>query len=223
MGKTVVIIYSMLLVVALASCTTDNYDKGEGPYSAMHSDFSELSTDANKQAVSFVTDDGDSYRLSTPLSAAWIATADTTYRTVIYYNKVEEGSAQVLQLSLVPTLIPTAPEEFECMPQDPVGFESIWLSRSKKYINVGLLLKNGRDEAGKEGVHIIGLVCDEVRQNADGTHTACYRLLHDQGDAPQYYTNRHYISILLPEERPDSVQLTIQTYDGVEVRTLSVS
>ena len=58
------------------------------------------------------------------------------------------------------------------------------------------------------------MACDEVRVNADHTRTAYYRLLHDQGDAPEYYTNRRYVSILLPEDRPDSVRLTVNTYEG---------
>jgi hypothetical protein len=97
--------------------------------------------------------------------------------------------------------------------------ESSWLTRDSKYINMGLLLKNGRDDNGKEGIHSLALALDEVRQNDDQTHTAYYRLLHEQGEAPEYYTNRRYVCILLPtEERPDSVCLTVNTYDGVVVK-----
>ena len=59
------------------------------------------------------------------------------------------------------------------------------------------------------------MVCDDVRRNADHTRTACYRLLHDQGGAPEYYSNRRYVSIRVPDDRPDSVHLIIQTYNGV--------
>jgi hypothetical protein len=78
---------------------------------------------------------------------------------------------------------------------------------------MGLLLKNGRVE-DSEGVHAMALCRDTVLVNPDQTRTAYYRLLHSQGDAPEYYTNRRYISILLPQDRPDSVRLSIRTYNG---------
>jgi hypothetical protein len=75
------------------------------------------------------------------------------------------------------------------------------------------LLKNGRVD-DEEGTHAVALAQDTVLTNPDQTRTAYYRLLHDQGDAPEYYTNRRYISILLPQDRPDSVRLSIKTYNG---------
>ena len=166
-----------------------------------------------------MTDEGEHYLLSNPTKASWIETADTVYRTYLYYNKVEDGRAYVKSIGILPTLIPHDVKDFKRQPQDPVGMESSWLTRDGKYINMGLLLKNGRDDNGKEGIHSLALALDEVRQNSDHTKTANYRLLHDQGESPQYYTNRRYVCILLPtEERPDSVCLTVKTYDGVVVR-----
>jgi hypothetical protein len=99
------------------------------------------------------------------------------------------------------------------MPQDPLGVESVWLTRNGKYINLGLLLKNGRIE-DEEGTHVLGLCRDTVLKNDNETQTAYYRLLHSQGDAPQYYTNRRYVSILLPQEHLDTVRLSMETYSG---------
>ena len=65
------------------SCETDRYEKGEGKYSLMQADMGELTIDSEKQAIAFTTDDGDSYTLTTPATAQWIQTADTTYRAVI--------------------------------------------------------------------------------------------------------------------------------------------
>ena len=203
-----------LLILLLFSCEMDSYEKGEGKYSQMLADFAEMTIDAQKQGVSFVTDDGDAYRFSTPYTAKWIQTADTTYRTIIYYNKVENAQAEVIAVSTMPTLIPREHWKMKEQPEDPVGFESVWLSKSGKYINLGLLLKSGYVD-DDEGVHAIGLAQDTVLVNADQTRTAYYRFLHDQGDTPEYYTNRRYISILVPQERPDTIRLTITTYDGV--------
>jgi len=199
----------------LIACETDSYDKGEGQYSLLQADFGELTVNGQKQGVSFLTDEGDSYTFSQPMTASWIQTPDSVYRATIYYNKVETGTVQVQTLVNMPTVRPHAPSEFKRQPQDPVGLESCWVSRSGKYLNLGLLMKNGRNDAGNEGIHSIAVVNDSVHLNDDNTQTAYYRLLHDQGDAPQYYTNRRYISIVLPmASRPDSVRLTVNTYDG---------
>jgi hypothetical protein len=209
----------MMLTIALSSCETDSYEKGEGRYSLLQADFANLTVDNEKRGVSFVTDEGESYLLSNPLKTSWIETADTVYRTYLYYNKEDNGKANVKSIGILPTLIARDAKDFKRQPQDPLGVESSWLTRDSKYINMGLLLKNGRDDNGKEGIHSLALALDEVRQNDDQTHTAYYRLLHEQGEAPEYYTNRRYVCILLPtEERPDSVCLTVNTYDGVVVK-----
>lgn len=207
------------LLIALSSCETDSYEKGEGRYSLLQADFANLTVDNEKRGVSFVTDEGESYLLSSPLKTSWIQTADTVYRTYLYYNKEDNGKAKVTSIGILPTLIARNAKDFKRQPQDPVGLESSWLTRDGKYINMGLLLKNGRDDDGKEGTHALSLIIDEVRQNEDQTKTAYYRLLHEQREAPEYYTNRRYVCILLPtEERPDSVCLTVNTYDGVVVK-----
>ncbi len=203
-----------LFTFFLLSCESDSYDKGEGKYSNTLAEMAELTVNTQKQGVSFVTDDGISYNLSTPYTAKWIETADTTYRTIIYYDKLDDGRAKTVSCGQVGTLSPIAHWRFKKQPQDPVGVESAWLAKSGKYINLGLLVKSGYVD-DKEGGHVVALACDTVLANGDGTQTAYYRLLHEQGDTPEYYTNRRYLSILLPaDNRPDTVSLSIVTYNG---------
>ena len=72
-------------------------------------------------------------------------------------------------------------------------------------------------------VHQLTVVLDESHKNADNTITNYYRLLHDKGTALDYYTNRYYVSMALPaDQRPDSVRLSIKTYDGVYVKTVKI-
>lgn len=210
----------MLLAMA---CTTDSYNTGEGTYSQTTADFAELRSNGQKQGVSFLTDEGVNYIIENAVKASWIKTADSTYRTSIYYNKVSTGSAKVVSCVNIPTLRPKSQAQYTRQPQDPLEVESCWLTKNGKYLNLGLLLKNGRDSEGREGTHSLGVAVDETHQNADNTQTVYYRLLHDQGTAPEYYTNRQYASILLPTtNRPDSVRLTIKTYDGTFVKTLKI-
>ncbi len=217
MKKTVFyILFSMFFLVG---CETESYDTGQGKYSLMQADFVELTVDAQKQATAFITDEGEQYRLTAPATASWIQRPDTTYRAIMYYNKVGEGTAEKVSMGAMGVLFPIDHWRFKSKPQDPLGIESIWLTKNGKYINMGLLIKNGRID-DEEGVHAIALCRDTVLVNADKSRTAYYRLLHDQGDAPEYYTNRRYVSILLPADRPDSINLSIPTYNGILQKVL---
>ncbi len=211
----------MIMGAAMGACSVDNYEKGEGKYSQMRGDFAELASDATPAGVRFTTDDGDSYALTSPYYAQWIATADSTYRVVVYYNVKDGQRAECVQMSEVGTLEPIAHWRFKQMPRDPLELESAWMSKSGKYLNLGLLVRNGfvDDVMGR---HVIGLSCDTVLVEDNQRRTAYYELLHDQGDAPAYYTERGYVSILLPAARPDSIVLTVPTDDGPRVRCFSV-
>lgn len=214
---------TFLLTAALSSCTTDSYETGEGTYSKMNGVFADLLVNGQKQGVSFVTDDGDNYILKNSVTASWIQTADSTYRTIIYYNKVDESTASIMSFSNLPTLRPKDASMYRQQPQDPLDIESCWITKNGKYMNLGLLIKNGRDSNGKEGIHTVSVAIDEIHKNADNTQTVYYRLLHDQGNAPEYYTNRKYVSVLLPTaNRPDSIRLTVKTYNGDYVKTLKM-
>lgn len=202
---------SILFITTIVSCESESYETGLGENSLIEGEFVDLSINAQRQVGSFQTDDGVSYVPVLPVTASWITKADTTYRSVVYFEKRGGAFADIKSVGYMPTIIPRKPEDFKRQPQHPVGLESAWLTKTGKYINLGLLLKNGRVN-DEEGMHALAIVCDEVRQNADQTRTAFYRLLHDQGDAPEYYSNRRYVSILLPDDRPDSVRLSIETY-----------
>ena len=88
-----------LLTFLLFSCETDSYEKGQGKYSLMTADMGEVTVNSDKQVTAFTTDDGDSYTLTSPAIVQWVQTADTTYRAIIYYNKVENGQAEYMGLS----------------------------------------------------------------------------------------------------------------------------
>jgi len=47
------------------------------------------STNSDKKAFSITTDDGDEFPLKEQFSSQWIDTPDTTYRCILYYNKVK--------------------------------------------------------------------------------------------------------------------------------------
>ena len=96
----------LLLSVALASCTTDAYDKGEGKYSLMRGEFVEAYADEHKHIPYITTDDGELLPLLQDFTANWVTTADSTYRCRVYYNKVTQldGSTKALRMASRPIL-----------------------------------------------------------------------------------------------------------------------
>lgn len=209
------IVYTVLVgLLALTACTVDSYDKGEGKYSLMQAELVDLNVNAQKAATSFVTDEGDRYQLSPPITSSWFQTADTIYRAILYFNALPDATAEAVSLGVVPTLRATEHWKLEKQPEDPIGMESAWLSKTRKYINLGLLLKTGQVD-GEDGTHTIGLAQDTIIVNDDQTCTAYFRFLHDQADIPEHYTSRRYVSILLPDTvQLDTIRLTIPTYEG---------
>ena len=212
--------YTALLWLSFfISCTTDSYNKGQGKYSLTQADLVDLAVNGEKEATAFTLDDGSRFALTPFATAKWIETADTTYRAVLYYNQLSETTAEPVSLSAVPTLRAVKHWQLMEQPEDPIGVESAWLSKNGKYLNLGLLLKTGQAD-DNDGTQEIALAQDTIRLNDDQTHTAVFRLLHDQCDVPQYYTIRRFVSILLPDTvQLDTIRLTIPTYEGMVVRT----
>lgn len=215
----IAVLWLPLLSLFLASCEQDAYEKGEGKYSMMRADFVEVHADGDKQLDYALTDDGDSLRIASPVTYRWVATPDSLYRALLYYNKLESG-AEAIACAQVPTAFVHREAEFDGgVRQDPVNFESAWVSRNGRYINFAIILKSGSTDA-EDALHHLGVVGDTIVQNADGTRTYHLRLYHDQGDVPQYYSQHTYFSVPLQPYDVDSMRMTIRTYDGDVVRTL---
>ena len=100
--QLIVIIVLTSHLSLLSSCSQDAYDKGEGKYSLLRGDFAEAVVNSNQQVTKIVTDDGDELSLTAPYTAKWVSKADTTYRCMLYYNKVE-NQAEVVSMGHVPT------------------------------------------------------------------------------------------------------------------------
>lgn len=205
-----VILLSSQLSVLNSSCTQDAYEKGEGELSAMVAEMGDGFTASDKKVTRFVTDDGQSFSISNPLSSALMPKADTTYRAIFYYVK-DGDKAEVKGLKQV---LVVSPRQMEKMKTDPVRFESAWVGKTKRYLNLSLYLMQGYTE-DDEAVHKIGLRRDTLCQNPDGTRTLRLTLYHDQAGMPEYYSQRVYVSAPLQSFGVDSVWLDVHTYDGL--------
>ena len=201
-----VIMPIVFFLIVFISCEQDNYEKGEGRYSLMRGDFAELRIDADLRATTIVTDDLERLSLKEPYTAN---------------NKVDD-KAEVISMGQVPCPPIVSLDEFEekvCT--DPVKLESIWLSKSGKYLNMSLQLKTGHTD-DTTAVQHLAFVSDTLLVNPDKTQTLYVRLHHDQGNVPEYYSIQSYVSLPTDKIPADSVRLIVNTYSGLIVRTLQL-
>ena len=222
----VIIIAHYSLLITHLSCTQDGYDKGEGQYSYLRGDFVEAQIGADKNMVSLMTDEGETLPLSQPYTAKWITRSDTVYRCMLYYNKVRDSKGQDMAEAIsvgevpCPVIIPLSKLEVE-MKTDPVKFESAWMSKTGKYINLSFALKTGTTE-DEEAIHSLRVVQDTILTNPDGTSTSYLRLYHDQGGVPDYYSTQVYASLITSEILADSACISINTYKGIITKAFQI-
>lgn len=208
-----------MVLATMASCTQDAYEKGEGRYSSLRADFVEAHARSDKQVDYALTDDGDRLDFTVPYShASWVKTPDSLYRGILYY-KGTGASVEVVALSSVSVIDSLVPKDSlkQGLKMDPLTLESIWVSKNKRYLNAGIYLKTGETEDEK-AAHRIGLVRDTLITHTDGKSTLRVLFYHDQGNMPEYYSTRSYFSVLLPGIQADSLQLSVNTYNGTVVK-----
>lgn len=215
------IIYIITALVIL-SCEQDTYDKGDGAYSDMTADFVEAHANGEKKIDYVITDNGDSLILDQPYEASWASTADSSYRATMYYNKMGANTVKALSISKMSLMSVTPRDSIRTMKTDPIGLESSWVSKSRRYITFALTLKVGTANADSEK-HKITLIPDSVTPNKNGRTTLHLTFFHDKGDIPEYYTEKFYFSLptsILSGFDSDSVTIRINT-TGDGNRTLT--
>lgn len=160
-------------------------------------------------------------------SSQWISTADTTYRCILYYNKVKgtDGKmlAEIISAGQVPCVQVKPLKKFEGeVHTDPVKFESIWMSKTGKYLNLSLQLMIGQTD-DTTAIHQLGLLSDTLIVNPNGKRTLHVFLNHDQGKVPEYYSTQVYMSVPASTLGADSISFKINTYSGIVEKTLSIT
>lgn len=84
---------AVVAAALLASCTTEQYDSGDGKLSYLRSDFVEACTDAQSRMSSFTTDEQLSLQVEGTPKVSWMTTPDSTYRALVYYAAPNSSSA----------------------------------------------------------------------------------------------------------------------------------
>lgn len=229
-------VFSALLAVCLAACSSESYDTGDGSLSYMRAEFVEVSTDSNAAAVAAVTDAGQRLSLSPAVRASWITAKDSVYRALLYYNVPSDaaGVAVAEQLTVKPLAVGSVivPKVFNALssrvdcPADPVTLESAWLSKNSRYVNLDLSIKVGEKD-GETGKQTVGVAYVGSVAAAGGTKTHRLVFVHSQNGVPEYYSSQVYVSVPLYRlpcsvSSGDKVEISVECYGGKVVRTFTV-
>lgn len=205
---------ALVLLLIVTACEHNFYETGDSELSYLHTDFVEAQTNELSAFVSATTDDGTQLTLKPAVKEQWATRPDTTYRALLYYNKVENGVTSSFAISPVAVLRPRLALDFPTVYTDPVGFESVWMSKNRKYLNLTLTLKTGKTE-DKKIAQTLAIVCDSIKEMPSGGRSFYLRLYHHQNGVPEYYSRRVFTSIPLTGfKQKDSIYLNINTYKG---------
>jgi len=220
MKTTARFILLLLSAILLNACEIDSYETGDGSYSYLKAEFVEAHSAEGGSVDWADTDEGVHLILSPQASATWAKTPDSLYRALLYYNNVGETTVEPISISQVLTLKWRSREQVDTVYEDPLQFESAWISGNKKYLNIGFFVKSGQSE-GIDQTQQVGILCDSMRTDADGKRHVFLRMMHHQNGVPQYYSVRGYASVPLADTLRDSrFHLVVPTYDGVVEKDL---
>lgn len=193
-------------LLMLVSCENESYDSGDTRLSYLRADFGMVHVARSGQVDFAVTDDGDRLSFVPEATVSWAGKADSVYRALIYYKKVNEyAQAEAMQQVLVASLYRAADVRLPLT--DPLVFESAWVGGG--YLNVGFSLKTGENGNGK--AQSIGFMYDSTIVTPTDT-TVYITMLHGQNGVPEYYSSRGYVSVSLPAG--SHCVLRVNTYKG---------
>ena len=207
------------LLVAVA-CSNDSYDMGDGEYSYLRADFSEVHTTAEKTISWAVNDDLDTLIFTKNVTADWALKADSAYRALLYYN-VSDDKVEPVLVSRVPVLKVLDIKDTVAYKTDAVKFESSWLSRGGRYLNLGLYLMIGKTESTAQ-LQKIGVRRLSAEKVGGEYKSISFLLTHDQNGVPENYSSRCYVSIPVDSLAPNAViNVAVNTYDGEKIVTVN--
>lgn len=208
--------FFFLSVLAIVSCSQDAYETGDSPLSYLRADMVDMHVEGD-EVKSIVTDEDEALIFGKLRVAKELARPDTTYRALLYYNKVEGKEIEVQSSSLARLLEPKTEKLFEA--DDPLTYTSGWMAANGRYVNLSLGLKVGtvEDKDAEQGVF---LCLDSEETLASGHKRYHLSLRHDQNGMPEFYTKTFYFCIPVYDfAEGDELELTVNTYKGKIVRS----
>ena len=205
----------MLVVTFLVvSCTVDPYETGDTSLSYLKAEMVDMHV-VGREVRSIVTDADERLSVSSSfLLPEKIEHRDTTYRVMLYYNKVGNKPIELKSMRQAYVVRPSDRQSSLTLKDDPVKLISAWKAQNGNYLNLSLGFMTGNmDDDG--AVHKLGLVVDAVETMGDGSRTYYLVFHHDQDSIPEYYTQTVYLSIPLKDYAiGDRICIKMNTYSG---------
>ena len=205
----------MLVVTFLVvSCTVDPYETGDTSLSYLKAERVDMHV-VGREVRSIVTDADERLSVSSSfLLPEKIEHRDTTYRVMLYYNKVGNKPIELKSMRQAYVVRPSDRQSSLTLKDDPVKLISAWKAQNGNYLNLSLGFMTGNmDDDG--AVHKLGLVVDAVETMGDGSRTYYLIFHHDQDSIPEYYTQTVYLSIPLKDYAiGDRICIKMNTYSG---------
>lgn len=212
---TAVALMAMGLAV-LAACDNSMNSSEDYQYQALTAELVDVPTGSDGTISHAITDDGNRLTFDTAGKVGWMQKSDTTYRALLYYNKVATSMVTPLKVQEVLVLRPkTAEEAGESAEQrDPLEITSLWRGRNGKYANINIRVKSGAAIDGTIGTQRVGLVKDSIHTSPTGKRVY-YHISHSQNGVPAYYSVDTYCSIPLNDiSVNDTISLNVTTWSG---------
>lgn len=196
----------------LSACGEDDYQ-----YPDLVTELGELVINGEGLGSDLTTDSGRTFDIS--YLGVQYSVTDTVVRCYCQYAETDEG---VTMYTLTNSNVYCAPPSLTyAVATDPVDIISAWAT--DRYLNLYIGVLTGEDVE-----HAFAFSLDSISQGqgSDGdTWTLHHTLVHLASDDAQHYTERSYISFPLFSYSAygfDSVQLTVNTYDGVRSFTAPI-
>lgn len=210
--KHIIIFVTALLM--LSACKNDSYESGDGQYSYLQADFVEANTSASKELVSARTDDGDMLLFSPHVFKEWASTPDSVYRSLLYYNKVnDDRTTEVYSIVQIPVVKIHKLKGTDEISTDPLFLKSAWISKNRKYLNLYFGIKTGVED-GNDNIQTLSVVYDPDVDNSNDSRNPYIKVVHKQNGVPEYYTSYGYISVPLNDfALGTTIHLSVNTYD----------
>ncbi len=210
--KHIIIFVTALLM--LSACKNDSYESGDGQYSYLQADFVEANTSASKELVSARTDDGDMLLFSPHVFKEWASTPDSVYRSLLYYNKVnDDRTTEVYSIVQIPVVKIHKLKGTDEISTDPLFLKSAWISKNRKYLNLYFGIKTGVED-GNDNIQTLSVVYDPDVNNSNDSRNPYIKVVHKQNGVPEYYTSYGYISVPLNDfSLGTTIHLSVNTYD----------
>ena len=210
--KHIIIFVTALLM--LSACKNDSYESGDGQYSYLQADFVEAYTSAAKELVSARTDDGDMLLFSPHVFKEWASTPDSVYRSLLYYNKVnDDRTTEVYSIVQIPVVKIHKLKGTDEISTDSLFLKSAWISKNRKYLNLYFGIKTGVED-GNDNIQTLSVVYAPDVNNSNDSRNPYIKVVHKQNGVPEYYTSYGYISVPLNDfALGTTIHLSVNTYD----------